>query len=142
MIKLFRCGHGNRHSIEIRSAIDLRSEELISSRVVDRPNNSTPVPFHSYRHTVRGKPVGKVGRTVEGINHPFVARWKLLGQTTLFGQDRMGREGAVDDVDNPLLRLAIRVGDKIDELFMLDMKPGARTFLKNSSALASRISSN
>ena len=107
---------------------DLRGEEFVSSRVVDYSNNSTSVTFHPDGHTVGWKPVGKIGCAIEWINHPFVARWKLLGQPTFFGKDRMSRKGGVDDIDNPLLRLVIGVGNKVDGLLMFNTKTRARAF--------------
>ena len=52
----------------------------------------------------------------------------LLGQPTFLGKDRVGWEGVVDDVDNPLLRLVISAGDKVDDLLMFDAKASARAF--------------
>jgi hypothetical protein len=37
----------------------------------------------------------------------------------------MRRESIVDDIDNALLRLAVCVGDKVDDLFVFNTKPGA-----------------
>jgi hypothetical protein len=73
--------------------------------------------------------VGEVGRAVKRIDHPFVAGWRLLGQSAFLGKDTMGREGVMDDVDDPLLRLVVGVGDKVDNLLTFNAKTGARAFL-------------
>jgi hypothetical protein len=52
----------------------------------------------------------------------------------------MGREGVVDDVDDPLLRPVVGVGDKVDDLLMFNAKTGARAFRQNGSSLAGRVS--
>ena len=127
-IKMIRCGHGNGNSIEVRPMTDFRGEEFVSSRVVDHPNNPTPVAFYPDGHTVGGEPVGEVGRAIKWINHPLVAGWKLFGQPTFLGKDRMGREGVVDDVDDALLRPVVGVGDEVDDLLMFNAKTGTRAF--------------
>jgi len=118
---------------------DFRSEEFVSSRVVDHPNNPTSVAFHPDGHAVGGEPVGEVGRAIKRINHPFVAGWRLLGLPTFLGKDRMSREGVMDDVDDTLLRLVVGVGDKVDDLLMFDTKSGTCAFNQNGSGLAGRI---
>jgi hypothetical protein len=84
--------------------------------------------------------VGEVGRAIKRIDHPFVAGWRLLGQPTFLGKDRMGWESVVDDVDDPLLCLVVGVSDKIDDLLMFNAKTGARGFRQNGSGLAGRVS--
>ena len=107
---------------------DSRGEKFVSSRVVDHPDNPAPVAFQPDGHTVGGEPVGEVGRAIKRINHPFVAGWKLLGQPSFLGKDMMGWEGVVDDLDDPLLRLAVGISDKIDDLLMFNPKTSARAF--------------
>ena len=68
--------------------------------------------------------MGEVGRAIKRIDHPFVAGWRLLGQPTFLGKDRMGREGVMDDVDDALLRPMVGVGDKVDDLLMFNAKTG------------------
>ena len=51
----------------------------------------------------------------------------------------MGWERIVNDVDDPLFRLAVGVSDKINDLLMFNAKAGARTFCQNHSGLASRV---
>ena len=52
----------------------------------------------------------------------------MLGQPTFLGKDRVSREGVVDDLDDPLLRLVIGTGDKVDDLLMFNAKTSARAF--------------
>jgi hypothetical protein len=40
----------------------------------------------------------------------------------------MGWEGVVDNVDDPLLRPVVGVGNKVDDLLMFNAKTGARAF--------------
>jgi hypothetical protein len=60
--------------------------------------------------------MGEVCCTIERIDHPFITGWTLLGQPAFLGKDSMGREGGVDDVNDLLLCLVVRVGDKVDGL--------------------------
>jgi hypothetical protein len=64
----------------------------------------------------------------------------LLGETTFLRKDTMGWEGVVDDVDDPLLRLVVGVGDKVDDLLMFNAKTLARAFHQNGSGLPGRVS--
>ena len=107
---------------------DLPSEQFVSSRVVDHPNNPTSVAFHPNGHTIGGEPVGEVGRAIKRIDYPFVAGWRLLGETTFLSKDTMGWESVVNDVDDSLLCLVVSIGDKIDDLLMFNAKTGARAF--------------
>jgi hypothetical protein len=52
----------------------------------------------------------------------------LFYQPTFLGKDTMGREGVMDDVNDPLLRLVVRVCDEVDDLLMFNAKTNARTF--------------
>ena len=70
--------------------------------------------------------MSEVGRAIKRINHPFVAGWRVLGETPFLSKDTRGREGVVNDVDNSLLRLMVGIGDKVDDLFMFNAKTGAR----------------
>jgi hypothetical protein len=72
--------------------------------------------------------VGEVGRAIKRIDHPLVAGWRLLGETTFLSEDTVGWEGVVNDVDDSLLCLVIGVGDKIDDLLMFNAKTAARAF--------------
>jgi hypothetical protein len=54
----------------------------------------------------------------------------------------MGREGIMDDVDDPLLRLVVSVGDKVDNLLVFNAKTGARAFPENGPGLAGCVSSD
>ena len=46
----------------------------------------------------------------------------------------------MNDVDDPLFRLVVGVGDKINDLFMLNTKTGLRAFNQNASGLTGCIS--
>jgi hypothetical protein len=83
--------------------------------------------------------MSKVCRAIERIDHPSVSRWRWLGEPSLLGKDRVSREGIMDDIDYPLLRPVIGVGDKVDDVFVFNAKAVARTFSQNGSSLASRV---
>jgi hypothetical protein len=72
--------------------------------------------------------VGEVGRAIKRIDHPFVAGWRLLGQSTFLGKDTMGWEGIVDDIDDALLCLVVGISDKVNDLLMFNAKPSPRAF--------------
>ena len=127
-IEMIRCGYGDGSSIEVSPLTDLRGEEFVPGRVVDYPHNPTSVAFHPDGHTVGGEPMGEVSRAIKRIDHPFVAGWRLLGQPTFLGKDRMGWEGVMDDVDDALLRPVVGIGNEVDELLMFNAKTGACAF--------------
>jgi hypothetical protein len=60
--------------------------------------------------------MGEICCAIERIDHPFVAGWAMLAQSAFLGKDRMIRKGGVDDVDDLLFCLMVRVRDKIDGL--------------------------
>jgi hypothetical protein len=72
--------------------------------------------------------VGEVSCAIKRINHPFVTGWRLFGQSTFLGKDRMGWECRADDIDDPLLCLVVGVRDKINNLLMFNPKAGAYAF--------------
>ena len=86
--------------------------------------------------------MSEVGRAIKRIDDPFVTRWSVLGESTFFGKNRMGREGGMDHVDDPLFCLMVGVRDKIDELLMFNAKTGARAFNENGAGLAGGINGN
>ena len=142
LIEEVRFGHSNGSPIEVSPATDLRGEEFVPGRIIDHSKNPTSITFHSNGYAVCGKPMSKVGRAVERIDHPFVSRWRLLGEPSLLGKDRVSWEGIMDDIDDPLLRPVIGVGDEVDDLFVFNAKAGARTFRQNGSSLPCCVSSD
>ena len=140
MIEKVRFGHSNGNPVEVGSVTDLRGEEFVSSRIVDHSKNPTPITFHPNGHTVCGEPMCKIGCAIERIDHPFVSRRRLLGESSLLGKDTMGWEGIMDDINDALLRPVIGIGDEVDDVFVLNAKASARTFTQNGSSLARRVS--
>ena len=128
--------------IQAGAMAELRAEEFIPGRVVDHPDNLASVVFHPDRDAVGGEFVGEVCCAVQRVDDPFVAGGGLLGQASFLCQDWMTREGLVDDVDDALFRLVVRIGDQVDELFMFNAKTGARTFGQNGSGLTGCINSD
>lgn len=78
MIEMTRFGYRNGSTIQMCALTDLCGEEFVPGRVVDYPDNPVSVAFYPDGYTIVRESMGEVGRTVERIDHPLVAGWRLL----------------------------------------------------------------
>ena len=99
-------------TVEEGTAAPDRREALVAARVQDHPDLHAAFHLESDGDSEDGHPVGVIGRAVEGIHDPAMARRAGLGPA-LLGEDRVIGEAAPDAIHDQRLGLPIHLGHEI-----------------------------
>jgi hypothetical protein len=111
----------DRSIVDGRPAAGLGHEQLVQARGVGHAERQRSLDLEADRHAKERKAVGVVGRAIERIDDPAVARVAAGVRTALFAQDGMRRKCRQNRAQDLALALQVDVGDDVDGTLVADL---------------------
>ena len=136
--QLGRRGDLQPPAVQVRAPALFGGEQLVLQRVVDGAGHRRAVERQPDGGAEEGIAVGVVGRAVEGIHEPDVARARLVDDL-LLGDDVVAGEPRAQRLEDRFLAGAVDLGDEVDLPFVRDLDLLPVTFLLDGARLQHRF---
>ena len=108
-------------------------KQFITSGIVHDADHQFALAFHTDRHGIDRKSMGKVRSAVQGINDPSVTRRNARIEAAFFCERPMRGKMAVDVIDDALFSRTVRIGNEIYRILQLDSESSLGVVLQHAA---------
>ena len=117
----------DRLAVKVCSASALGDETFFLECVEDDRDADFPTIFVGDRHTELRVAMSEVSRAIERIDNPSMFALVRVG-AAFFGEDRVGRKGPLQNVDDRGLGLLVGLSDKVNRIGLAGYAGTAKPF--------------